>query len=115
MLSSVFQNAIAQDQSISWSEAVLLSIAALVAALAVTAGLYLVKSALGINITAGPSPLHDLLYHFVVQPIALLAIGLVLGGDRDILRQLREHVHLGADACDLRQMGNVAIGHADAP
>lgn len=26
---------------------------------------YLVKSALGINLLAGPSPLHDLLYHLV--------------------------------------------------
>ena len=26
---------------------------------------YLVKSALGINLMAGPSPLHNLLYHFV--------------------------------------------------
>lgn len=29
------------------------------------AGLYLVKSALGINLLTGPSPLHDLLYHLV--------------------------------------------------
>lgn len=27
--------------------------------------LYLAKSALGINLFAGPSPLHDLLYHLV--------------------------------------------------
>ena len=26
---------------------------------------YLVKSALGINLLPGPSPLHDLFYHFV--------------------------------------------------
>ena len=32
----------------------------------VTAALYLVKSALGINLLPGPSPLHGLLYHFVV-------------------------------------------------
>ena len=30
------------------------------------AALYLVKSALGINLLPGPSPLHALLYHFVV-------------------------------------------------
>ncbi len=42
-----------------------------IAALAVVAfppmvcGAYLVKSALGINLLPGPSPLHDLLYHFV--------------------------------------------------
>lgn len=28
-------------------------------------GLYLVKSALGINLLPGPSPLHDLFYHFI--------------------------------------------------
>ncbi|MFN3868931.1 MAG: hypothetical protein ACK4MF_07700 [Hyphomicrobiaceae bacterium] len=37
----------------------------LAAPLAVAA-LYLVKSALGINLLPGPSPLHALLYHFVV-------------------------------------------------
>jgi hypothetical protein len=31
----------------------------------VLAGAYLVKSALGINLLPGPSPLHDLLYHYV--------------------------------------------------
>ena len=42
-----------------------------VAALAVVAfppfvvGARLVKSALGINLMPGPSPLHDLLYHYV--------------------------------------------------
>lgn len=29
------------------------------------AALYLAKSALGINLLPGPSPLHDLLYHLV--------------------------------------------------
>lgn len=36
------------------------------AALAV-AVLYLVKSAIGINIMAGPSPLHDLLYPLLMR------------------------------------------------
>lgn len=36
-----------------------------VAACAVIAALYLVKSALGINVMAGPSPLHDLLYPLI--------------------------------------------------
>lgn len=31
----------------------------------VVCGAYLVKSALGINLMPGPSPLHDLLYHFL--------------------------------------------------
>lgn len=31
----------------------------------VIAGLYLAKSAAGINLMPGPSPLHDLLFHLV--------------------------------------------------
>lgn len=36
-----------------------------VAVCSAIAALYLVKSALGINLMAGPSPLHDLLYPLV--------------------------------------------------
>jgi cell shape-determining protein MreD len=35
------------------------------ALIAAAAGVYLAKSALGINVFAWQSPLHDLLYHFV--------------------------------------------------
>ncbi len=49
----------------SWSEAFLISLLACIAAIPVCAGLYLVKSALGINLLPGPSPMHDLLFHFV--------------------------------------------------
>lgn len=66
MLATAFQKAIAPTEPMSWAEAFLLSSAALAAALPVVAGLYIVKSALGINMMDGPSPLHDLLYHFVV-------------------------------------------------
>lgn len=59
------QKAIAPDQPMSWAEAIIVSLAALCAAAPVVAGLYLFKSALGINLMDGPSPLHDLLYHFV--------------------------------------------------
>lgn len=65
VLSTAFQNAIAPGQHMSWSEAFIVSSTALLAAGPVAAGLYLAKSALGINLMAGPSPLHDLLYHFV--------------------------------------------------
>ena len=65
MLSAAFQNAIAPAEPMSWAEAFMVSSAALFAAVPVVAGLYLVKSALGINLMDGPSPLHDLLYHFV--------------------------------------------------
>ena len=66
MLLTALQKAIAPTEPMSWAEAFLLSSAALAASVPVVAGLYLVKSALGINLMAGPSPLHDLLYHFVV-------------------------------------------------
>ena len=59
------QKAIAPDQPMSWTEAVIVSLTALCAAVPVVAGLYLIKSVLGINLMDGPSPLHDLLYHFV--------------------------------------------------
>lgn len=65
MLSAAFQKAIAPAEPLSWAEAFTVSSAALAAALPVLAGLYLVKSALGINLMDGPSPLHDLLYHFL--------------------------------------------------
>lgn len=49
----------------SWAEAIILSSMAITAAVPVIAGIYLVKSALGINLMNGPSPLHDLLYQLV--------------------------------------------------
>ena len=69
MLAAAFQNAITPANSLtgsmSWAEACLISTAAVVVAMPVTAALYLVKSALGINLMDGPSPLHDLLFQFV--------------------------------------------------
>lgn len=51
--------------AMTWATAVLMSIVALAAAAPVFAGLYLAKSALGLNLMSGPSPLHDLLYAYV--------------------------------------------------
>ena len=65
MLARALDKALYPAEHLTWTEAFLLSSAALAAALPVTVSLYLVKSALGINLMAGPSPLHDLLYHFV--------------------------------------------------
>ena len=65
MFATALQNAIAPVQPMSWTEAILLSGMALAASVPVVAGLYLVKSALGINVMDGPSPLHDLLYQLV--------------------------------------------------
>jgi hypothetical protein len=60
------------DASALSGSAVLAQARALVSALltvtsllAAAAGVYLVKSALGINLLPWHSPLHDLLYHFV--------------------------------------------------
>ena len=65
MFATALQKAIAPTGQMSWAEAFLVSSAALALALPVTVGLYLVKSALGINLMDGPSPVHDLLYQFV--------------------------------------------------
>ena len=65
MLASAVQNAIAPTEHMSWAEAFIISSVALMAALPVVVVLYLVKSALGINLMAGPSPLHELLYQFI--------------------------------------------------
>ena len=42
-----------------------MSVAALAAAAGCVAGLYLLKSALGIDLLPWNSPLHDLLYHLI--------------------------------------------------
>lgn len=65
MLSAALQNAIAPAEPMGWTEAFLISSAALAAAVPAAIVLYLVKSALGINLMDGPSPLHELFYHFV--------------------------------------------------
>ncbi|HPG88493.1 MAG TPA: hypothetical protein PLD46_02485 [Hyphomicrobium sp.] len=65
MLATALRKAIAPTQSMNWAEAIIISAAALLAAVPVVAALYIIKSALGINLMEGPSPLHDLLYHFV--------------------------------------------------
>ncbi|MGL4395142.1 MAG: hypothetical protein ACRCS9_01255 [Hyphomicrobium sp.] len=49
----------------SWGDAFLVATSAMSATLPIVAGLYLAKSALGINLMTGPSPLHDLLYWIV--------------------------------------------------
>jgi hypothetical protein len=69
MFARALQNAIAPAKPrvgpMSWAEAILLSVMAFMAVPPVVATLYVAKSALGINLMDGPSPLHDLLYRFV--------------------------------------------------
>ena len=65
MLASATQRAIFDPQTMSRIEALLLgSIFAIAACVAIVV-LYLVKSALGINLMPGASLLHDLLYPLV--------------------------------------------------
>ncbi len=47
-----------------WSDAATASTLALAAIMLFSAALYIVKSALGVNLMVGPSPLHDFLYNF---------------------------------------------------
>lgn len=65
MVSTAFMNAIAPARPMSWTEAIIVSLVAIAFAVPAIAALYLVKSALGIDLMAGPSPLHDVLYAFV--------------------------------------------------
>lgn len=65
MIAAALKNAIAPGQPMSWTEAMIVSTAAIFASIPAIAALYLVKSALGINLFAGPSPLHDVLYAIV--------------------------------------------------
>jgi hypothetical protein len=65
MISRALANALIAARPMRWSEAFLLSAVAVTTSFPLIGGLYLVKSAMGINIFPGPSPLHDLLYHFV--------------------------------------------------
>lgn len=65
MFSRALQKAIAPAEPMSWAEAIFVSSVAILSSLPLIAGLYLFKSAAGINVFPGPSPLHDLLYHFI--------------------------------------------------
>lgn len=65
MVSTAIRNAIAPAQPMSWTEAITVSLAAITFAIPAVAALYLAKSAFGIDLMAGPSPLHDVLYAFV--------------------------------------------------
>ena len=65
MLTIATQKAIYATEPMSWVEALLLATLAACAAMAAVIVLYLVKSALGINLMPGPAPLHDLLYPLV--------------------------------------------------
>ncbi|MFN0217934.1 MAG: hypothetical protein ACKVP4_03855 [Hyphomicrobium sp.] len=64
MFTAAIRNTIAPVSKTRWLDAIIVAALSLVAAIPVVAALYLVKSAAGINLMDGPSPLHDLLYGF---------------------------------------------------
>lgn len=61
----VFESALTGSAVLAPVRAMLSALLMLAVLLAAAAGLYLVKSALGINLLPWHSPLHDLLYHLV--------------------------------------------------
>ncbi len=65
MLTSAAHRAISSPEQMNWVEALMLAFAFAIAGSVAIAGLYLVKSALGMNLMPGPSPLHDLLYPLI--------------------------------------------------
>ena len=66
MLADALARAFYPNPSMSWSDAFIVTAAAAPFALLLTGGLYLTKSALGINLMPGPSPFHELLYWMLV-------------------------------------------------
>lgn len=65
MLSLAAHKAVYDPDAMGVLETLLLAFVVSTGAMAAIAVLYLVKSALGINLMPGPSPLHDLLYPLV--------------------------------------------------
>ncbi len=56
----------ARTTPMGWSDVAAASTLALAAIMLFSAALYILKSALGIDLMAGPSPLHDILYNFAL-------------------------------------------------
>lgn len=65
MLARAYAQVLDPTRDLTAFEAAALTLTVAVGAMAAIAVLYLVKSALGINLLPGPSPLHDLLYPLV--------------------------------------------------
>ncbi|HMN36606.1 MAG TPA: hypothetical protein PKD49_02695 [Hyphomicrobium sp.] len=66
MLAAAYRDALFSQSDLTWGQAFLLALAMSATAMAGFAALYLTKSALGINLMPGPSPLHDVLYWMLV-------------------------------------------------
>ncbi|MEZ5899866.1 MAG: hypothetical protein R3D51_10275 [Hyphomicrobiaceae bacterium] len=66
MFATAYRNALFAENNLTWGQAFLLAVPASAIMSVGIAALYLTKSALGINLMPGPSPLHDLLYWMLV-------------------------------------------------
>jgi hypothetical protein len=66
MLSDILHHAFYPSKTMTWRAAFLLAGILSPFALIAASGLYLAKTALGINLMPGPSPLHDLLFWMLV-------------------------------------------------
>ena len=66
MLSDILHHAYYPSHAMTWRDAFLLAAFLAPFALIAASGLYLAKTALGINLMPGPSPLHDLLFWMLV-------------------------------------------------
>ena len=65
MLARAYAEVLNPARAMTTAEAALLALTVTVGGLAAIVALYLVKSALGINLLPGPSPFHELLYPLV--------------------------------------------------
>lgn len=61
MIATAYRNALLAD-TMGWTDAFIVTATAALASILALPPLYLAKSALGINLMPGPSPLHDLLF-----------------------------------------------------
>ena len=66
MLATAYRNALDGNDNLNWGQAFVFASGARNASGVAISALYVTKSALGINLMPGPSPLHDLLYWIVV-------------------------------------------------
>jgi hypothetical protein len=66
MIATAYRNAMIADAPLKWLDTFIVATTASLGSAAALVSLYVAKSALGINLMPGPSPLHDLLYWMVV-------------------------------------------------
>lgn len=66
MIATAYRNALIAHAPLNWLDTLIVASTASLGSAVALAALYVVKSALGINLMPGQSPLHDLLYWIVV-------------------------------------------------